>query len=150
MKSAGPPSRSASPAVRRGASSRGKKPVLLPTNAGRRSKEEREARNAADLQRERERNKERDALAAKKQKAAEAAERREKMRTEGRGRGGHSGVSSFFGGHRPGKFSSIVYQVCSNRKQIAEDLAQAVLAAALALVHEKCASRTKTEARDRA
>lgn len=78
--------------------------MLLPTNAGRRSKEEREARNAADLQRERERNKERDALAVKKQKAIEAAERREKMRNEGRGRGGHSGVSSFFGGHRPGRY----------------------------------------------
>lgn len=124
--------------------------MLLPTNAGRRSKEEREARNAADLQRERERNKERDALAAKKQKAAEAAERREKMRTEGRGRGGHSGVSSFFGGHRPGKYSSSIYQVCSNSRQIGEDLAQAVLAAALALAHEKCALRTKTGVRDRA
>ncbi|KAF1968195.1 hypothetical protein BU23DRAFT_558734 [Bimuria novae-zelandiae CBS 107.79] len=103
VKSVGPPSRSASPAVRRGASSRGKKPILLPTNASRRSKEEREARNLTDLQRERERNKERDALAAKKQKALEAAERREKARSEGRGRGGHSGISAFFGGHRPDK-----------------------------------------------
>lgn len=82
--------------------------MLLPTNAGRRSKEEREARAAADLQRERERNKERDLLAAKKQKAIEAAERREKMRNEGRGRGGHTGVSSFFGGHRPGRCPHVV------------------------------------------
>ncbi|KAJ4290331.1 hypothetical protein N0V90_010547 [Kalmusia sp. IMI 367209] len=103
LKSTEPSSRSASPAVRRGAPTRGKKSVLLPTNAGRRSKEERDARNAADLQRERERNKERDAVAARKQRQVEAEERRAQQRAAGRGRGGHSGQSSFFGGVKPDK-----------------------------------------------
>lgn len=93
LKSAEPASRSASPAVRRGASSRGKKAVALPTFSGRRSKEEREARTAADKQRELERNKERDKQAERKRMAKERDAKRLAERAS-RGRGGYSGAVS--------------------------------------------------------
>ncbi|PVH99460.1 hypothetical protein DM02DRAFT_615068 [Periconia macrospinosa] len=93
LKSAESASRSASPSVRRGTSSKGKKPVALPTFSGRRSKEDREARDAASKQREMERNKERDKLAERKRIAKERDAKRMADRAS-RGRGGYSGAVS--------------------------------------------------------
>ncbi|CAI6341234.1 unnamed protein product [Periconia digitata] len=93
LKSSEPASRSASPSVRRGASTRGKKPVALPTFSGRRSKEERDARTAADKQREIERNKERDRQAERRKAVKERDAKRLAERTS-RGRGGYSGAVS--------------------------------------------------------
>ncbi|KAF2646114.1 hypothetical protein P280DRAFT_464367 [Massarina eburnea CBS 473.64] len=93
LKSAESSSRSASPSVRRGTSTRGRKAPALPTFTGRRSKEERDARTAATMAREEERNKYRDAEAARKQKQKEKAELRARN-SAARGRGGYSGAVS--------------------------------------------------------
>lgn len=93
LKSNEPSSRSASPAARRGTPSRGRKPVALPPFAGRRSKEERDARNQEAIERERERNRKLEALERKK----EQQRKREEDRKRGggaRARGGFSGATS--------------------------------------------------------
>ncbi|KAF1957923.1 hypothetical protein CC80DRAFT_534425 [Byssothecium circinans] len=93
LKSAQQSSRSASPSLRRGSSARGKKPLALPTFSGRRSKEERDARTAADAARERERHEHREKEANYQQKRKEALEKRAADRKD-RGRGGYSGAVS--------------------------------------------------------
>jgi DNA-directed RNA polymerase III subunit RPC4 len=89
LRTAASSSRSASPAARRGTSTRGKKPVAKPSFTGRRSKAEREALEKLGRDRERERQKELD--------KEEKAKWREKPKRGGlntRGRGGHTGAIS--------------------------------------------------------
>lgn len=86
-------SRSASPAVRRGISSRGKKAPIKPTFTGRRSKEEREALEKEALERERARNAERQRRDEKRQMHLENMKKREANRAL-RGRGGYSSAMS--------------------------------------------------------
>ncbi|KAF2027447.1 hypothetical protein EK21DRAFT_71831 [Setomelanomma holmii] len=87
------PSRSASPAVRRGSLRGGKKVPVKPTFTGRRSKEERAALEKEALEREKARTKEKEAADAKKRKDAEFKARRDAERAT-RGRGGYSGTMS--------------------------------------------------------
>ncbi|KAL5115551.1 hypothetical protein ACEQ8H_006527 [Pleosporales sp. CAS-2024a] len=86
-------SRSASPAVRRGTSSRGKRGMVKPTFTGRRSKEEREALAKEALEREKARTQEQVKAAERKQKDAERRAKRDAERAV-RGRGGYSGAMS--------------------------------------------------------
>jgi len=85
-------SRSASPAVRRGASTRGKK-APKPTFTGRRSKEERAALEKDALEREKARNAERIRADEKKAKIEANKKLRDANRAS-RGRGGYSGAMS--------------------------------------------------------
>ncbi|KAH7067327.1 RNA polymerase III RPC4-domain-containing protein [Paraphoma chrysanthemicola] len=87
------PSRSASPAIRRGSSLRGKKGPVKPTFTGRRSKEERAALEKEALEREKARTKEQAAADAKKKKDEEWKKKRDAERAS-RGRGGYSGAMS--------------------------------------------------------
>ncbi|KAF3037223.1 hypothetical protein E8E12_005061 [Didymella heteroderae] len=94
LKSAEPSSRSASPSVKRGTTTRGgKKAAPKPMFTGRRSKEERAALEKEQLEREKIRNRdqEREAQFQAKRKEREAA--REASRAT-RGRGGYSGAMS--------------------------------------------------------
>jgi DNA-directed RNA polymerase III subunit RPC4 len=86
-------SRSASPAVRRGTSARGKRGAIKPTFTGRRSKEERAALEKEAIEREKARTKEREALDKKKRSDAERKAKRDTDRAA-RGRGGYSGSMS--------------------------------------------------------
>jgi len=86
-------SRSASPAVRRGAPTRGKKGPIKPTFSGRRSKEERAALEKEAIEREKARNAERQKRDENAQKRLEANKKREASRAQ-RGRGGYSGAMS--------------------------------------------------------
>ena len=99
-------SRSASPAVRRGTSTRGKRGAIKPTFTGRRSKEERTALEKEAIEREKARNKEREELNEKKRREAERKARRDSERAI-RGRGGYSGAMSgpfSLGSSREGRF----------------------------------------------
>jgi DNA-directed RNA polymerase III subunit RPC4 len=78
-------SRSASPAVRRGTSTRGKRGMVKPTFTGRRSKEERTALEKEALEREKADRKKRNEADKKAKRDAERATR---------GRGGYSGAMS--------------------------------------------------------
>ncbi|KAF1999934.1 hypothetical protein P154DRAFT_620619 [Amniculicola lignicola CBS 123094] len=92
LKSTTPASRSTSPAVRGRATARGaKKAAPKPTFTGRRSKEERDARERAEWAREKERKAEHDAE-KKRRERAEAFAKRGGAST--RGRGGFSGAVS--------------------------------------------------------
>jgi DNA-directed RNA polymerase III subunit RPC4 len=93
LKSTEPPSRSASPSVRRGTSTRGKKAAVKPTFTGRRSKEERAALEKEALERELERNKERLKAESRKAQQKERDAKRDASRAI-RGRGGYSGAMS--------------------------------------------------------
>ncbi|KAH8702750.1 hypothetical protein GQ44DRAFT_717398 [Phaeosphaeriaceae sp. PMI808] len=86
-------SRSASPAVRRGTSSRGKRGMVKPTFTGRRSKEERAALEKEALEREKARTKELQDADRKKKRDADFKAKREAERAT-RGRGGYSGAMS--------------------------------------------------------
>jgi DNA-directed RNA polymerase III subunit RPC4 len=98
-------SRSASPAVRRGSATRGKRGMVKPTFTGRRSKEERTALEKEALEREKARNREREAADARKQRDADRKAKRDADRAV-RGRGGYSGAMSgpfSLGSSREGK-----------------------------------------------
>jgi hypothetical protein len=86
-------SRSASPAVRRGAPARGKKGPIKPTFTGRRSKEDRAALEKEALERERERTHELRKKDERKARDAENKAKREATRAL-RGRGGYTGAMS--------------------------------------------------------
>ncbi|KAF2705833.1 hypothetical protein K504DRAFT_84899 [Pleomassaria siparia CBS 279.74] len=92
LKNTAPPSRSTSPAARRGTTRGAKKAAVKPTFTGRRSKEERDARDKLD----RERQKERDAEAEAKQRWKEKAALRAAMRANPNAnkRGGYTGPIS--------------------------------------------------------
>lgn len=99
------PSRSASPAVRRGTSTRGKRGMVKPTFTGRRSKEERAALEKEALERERERTKEQQAAETRRRRDEERAAKRQADRAL-RGRGGYTGAMSgpfSLGSSREGK-----------------------------------------------
>jgi DNA-directed RNA polymerase III subunit RPC4 len=106
LKSADAPSRSASPAIRRGSSTRGKKAAVKPTFTGRRSKEERAALEKEALDRELERNKERIKAENRKAQQKERDAKRDATRAT-RGRGGYSGAMSgpfSLGSSKEGRF----------------------------------------------
>ncbi|KAF2825870.1 hypothetical protein CC86DRAFT_351935 [Ophiobolus disseminans] len=86
-------SRSASPAVRRGVSTRGKRGAIKPSFTGRRSKEERAALEKEALDREKARNAERVKQDEKKAKREAQQALRDATRAS-RGRGGYSGAMS--------------------------------------------------------
>jgi DNA-directed RNA polymerase III subunit RPC4 len=86
-------SRSASPAIRRGSTTRGKRGMVKPTFTGRRSKEERTTLEKEALEREKARNREREAADARKQRDADRRAKRDADRAV-RGRGGYSGAMS--------------------------------------------------------
>ncbi|KAH5307803.1 hypothetical protein HBI31_222750 [Parastagonospora nodorum] len=87
------PSRSSSPAVRRGSLTRGKRGMVKPTFTGRRSKEDREALAKEALEREKARTQEQAKAAERKQRDADRKAKREAERAI-RGRGGYSGAMS--------------------------------------------------------
>ncbi|KAH7384334.1 RNA polymerase III RPC4-domain-containing protein [Phaeosphaeria sp. MPI-PUGE-AT-0046c] len=86
-------SRSASPAVRRGTSTRGKRGMIKPTFTGRRSKEERAALEKEAIEREKARTKEQADADRRKRNEADRKAKREQERAS-RGRGGYSGAMS--------------------------------------------------------
>lgn len=93
LKSAEPPSRSASPSVKRGSTRGGKKGPIKPTFTGRRSKEERAALEKEALEREKIRNREREKQEQYNARQKEREARKEASRAS-RGRGGFSSTMS--------------------------------------------------------
>lgn len=93
LKSAEPASRSASPSVKRGTTSRGKKSAPKPMFTGRRSKEDRAALEKEQLEREKIRNRDQEKEAQYQARRKEREAAKEANRAT-RGRGGYSGAMS--------------------------------------------------------